>query len=47
MNNFIQNLLRIEDENIIIDDYFTDNTTNTLIVNVSLKRTQQVYFGPI
>ena len=42
MNNFIQNLLGIEDENIIIDDYFTDNTTNTLIIHVSLRRTQQV-----
>ena len=34
MNNFIQNLLGIEDENIIIDDYLIDDTTNTLIVNV-------------
>lgn len=44
MNNFIQNLLGIEDENVIIDDYFTDNTTNTLVVQISLKRTQQIYF---
>ena len=42
MNNFIQNLLGIEDENVIIDDYFTDNATNTLVVQISLKRTQQI-----
>ena len=42
MNNFIQNLLGIEDENVIIDDYLTDNKTNTLVVQISLKRTQQI-----
>ena len=42
MNNFIQNLLGIENENIIIDDYLTNNTTNPLIIiHVSLRQTQQ------
>ena len=42
MNNFILNLLGIEDDNVIIDDFFNENETNTLVVSVSQKRKQEV-----
>ena len=41
MNNFITKLLGIEDENILIEDYFNDEETNTIIIDVSMKRTIQ------
>ena len=42
MNNFILNLLGIEDDNVIVDDFFNENETNTLVVSVSQKRKQEV-----
>ena len=42
MNNFILNLLGIEDDNVIVDDFFNEKETNTLVVTVSLKRKQEI-----
>ena len=42
MDNFILNLLGIEDDNVIVDDFFNEKETNTLVVTVSLKRKQEV-----
>ena len=42
MNNFILNLLGIEDDNVIVDDFFNEKETNTLVVTVSLKRKDEV-----
>ena len=42
MNNFILNLLGIEDDNVIVDDFFNEKETNTLVVTISLKRKQEL-----